>query len=260
MMRCRSFMCSAIRAATSGWSLQRRWVVRMGGAHGWCVAGWCASRCRSRTVAGRCRRAGPIRSRLIHRLSSVQLGLAWPSPAWTSGPDEEGRSLQCVPVREPRCRAVARTVPSCRRGRVPLDRQARPLTAGSADGRRLASLSSRTSWFHRTGRHQRGTEPNGLGRPPNVPDRGAQFLHGGAAPRMFMTGCGGRTNRRPGGMLARTAVAFDVTRGDGSSKAWSARVARVVKESRVKPGAKLNPRLMLRLKQRCNAVSGEHWR
>jgi hypothetical protein len=98
MMRCKSFMCSAIRAATSGWSLQRR----MGGAHGWCVAGWCASRCRSRTVAGRCRRAGPIRSRLIHRLSSVQLGLAWPSPAWTSGPDEEGRSLQCVPVREPR--------------------------------------------------------------------------------------------------------------------------------------------------------------
>jgi hypothetical protein len=184
----------------------------MGGAHGWCVAGWCASRCRSRTVAGRCRRAGPIRSRLIHRLSSVQLGLAWPSPAWTSGPDEEGRSLQCVPVREPRCRAVARTVPSCRRGRVPLDRQARPLTAGSADGRRLASLSSRTSWFHRTGRHQTGHRaqrpwsaaecprswcsiPPWWGRTKNVHDR-VWRSHKPAARRDACPHCG-RVRRHP---------------------------------------------------------------
>jgi hypothetical protein len=55
---------------------------------------------------------------------------------------------------------------------------------------------------------------------------------------MFMTGRGGRTEWRPGGMIAHSAVAFDVTRGDGSSKGWSARVARIVKVSRVKPGAR----------------------
>ena len=119
----------------------------------------------------------PFRFRLSRRVSWLWFCRAWPSPAWPSDPCKKGRSARCVSVRESCGRAAVRTLPWCR-GRVALDEQ-RP------GHRRLDPMSGCLTCrigrhgFDRTSRHRPGTEPNGLGRSPDVPDRVAQVLDRG---------------------------------------------------------------------------------
>jgi hypothetical protein len=123
----------------------------------------------------------PYRFRLSRRVSWLWFCRAWPSPAWPSDPCKKGRSARCVSVRESSGRAAVRTLPWCR-GRVALDEQ-RPGHRRPDPMSGCLTCRIGRHGFHRTSRHRPGTEPNGLGRSPDVPDRGAPFIHGGADER-----------------------------------------------------------------------------
>lgn len=209
MMRCRSFMCSPIRAATSGWSLQRRWVVR--------IAMPVANSCW--TMSSRWSHSGPGWSAGCRRSSS-----AWPGRprrsrrARMKRTDRDGvfpsasrgAGMSCWPGRG------AAAVASCGTGRG-------PDVGGSIRGW-PPPAGVRVESDIMLSSHRR-SPPGHRGQRPWVGCRMSPIVvlipHGGGDRRSSTTTCGDRTERRPGCMTARDPVAFNITRGDGG-QGWGA--------------------------------------